>query len=106
VELPVPSRWNVLAYVFRGRVEVGRDARVVQDGQLAVLAPDGDAVVLAANGGTAEVLVLGGEPIGEPTIQYGPFVMNTEDEIHEAIADYRAGRMGEIAPELAPAPSS
>ena len=44
-----------------------------------------------------EVLLLGGRPIGEPVVQYGPFVMNTEAEIRRAILDYQAGRMGEIA---------
>jgi redox-sensitive bicupin YhaK (pirin superfamily) len=41
-----------------------------------------------------DVLILAGEPIGEPVVQYGPFVMNTEEEIHQAIEDYRNGRMG------------
>ena len=45
----------------------------------------------------AELLVLQGRPIGEPVAQYGPFVMNTEQEIRQAIADYQGGRMGRIA---------
>ncbi len=58
-------------------------------------------IVLAAGrsarlGTPKQLLVLGGEPIDEPVVQYGPFVMNTEREIHQAILDYRAGRLGEI----------
>jgi redox-sensitive bicupin YhaK (pirin superfamily) len=104
IEQPVPRGWNVLVYVFGGRARIGRDLRVVPDGDLAVLAKDGDALVLESDGGRAELLVLAGEPLGEPVLQYGPFVMSTEEEILQAIEDYRAGRMGEIAPALSPPP--
>ena len=104
LDQPVPRGWNALAYVFGGRARVGRDRRVVQDGSLAVLAHDGDALRLEGDGVPGRVLLLAGEPIREPVVRYGPFVMNTEQEIMQAIEDYRAGRMGEIAAEIAPAP--
>jgi len=104
---PVPEGWNVFAYVFAGRARVGAEARVARAGEIVVLEPKGGPVALAADGaGGAELLLLGGEPLGEPIARYGPFVMNTEAEIHEAFADYRAGRMGTIAPEVvAPSPA-
>jgi len=66
-----------------------------------VLDREGGPVALAvdADGEPAELLLAAGEPIREPVVRYGPFVMNTEREIVEAIADYRAGRMGAIEAE-------
>lgn len=83
-----------LVYVFRGEVEIA--GRRVGDGQLAVV-PEGagDEIAIRA-AGRAELLVLGGVPLGEPVARYGPFVMNTELEIMQAIRDYQTGRMGEI----------
>jgi quercetin 2,3-dioxygenase len=95
---PAPSNHNVFAYVLGGAAEVG--GRRVRDGELALLGP-GDTVELAATDEAAELLLLGGVPLGEPVARYGPFVMNTREELMEALADYRAGRMGSIAPEIA-----
>jgi redox-sensitive bicupin YhaK (pirin superfamily) len=67
----------------------------VTDGQLAVFG-DGDTVHFAA-GEHAQAMLLSGVPLREPVVQYGPFVMNTEREIMQAIEDYQAGRLGEIA---------
>jgi redox-sensitive bicupin YhaK (pirin superfamily) len=102
LELPVPHGWNAAAYVFRGRVEVGagKVAQAAASGELALLAHDGEVARLEGGPGGAELLFLAGEPIREPMVHYGPFVMNTEQEIMDAIADYRAGRMGEIPPEI------
>jgi redox-sensitive bicupin YhaK (pirin superfamily) len=101
LEQPVPGGWNAFAYVFSGRARIGREARVARSGELVALEREGGPVALAADpdGEGAEVLLAAGEPIGEPVARYGPFVMNTEQEIVEAIADYRAGRMGEIEAE-------
>jgi redox-sensitive bicupin YhaK (pirin superfamily) len=57
---------------------------------------DGDTVTLAAGEEPLDVLLLGGVPLKEPVVRYGPFVMNTEDEIRQAVIDYQAGRMGQI----------
>jgi redox-sensitive bicupin YhaK (pirin superfamily) len=92
VTLPIDSRHRVLAYVFEGAVRI--HGRPVGDGQLALLG-DGDAVQLGAVG-HGRLLLLAGVPHGEPVARYGPFVMNSEQEIVDAINDYRAGRLGEI----------
>lgn len=104
---PVPAGWNVLAYVFAGSVRVGAEERVARSGELVVLERAGGPALLAGHGeGGGEALLLAAEPIGEPVARYGPFVMNDEEEIREAIADYRAGRMGMIAAEtVAPGPA-
>ena len=99
LEVPIPPGWNAGALVFRGRADLGAGL-LARGGQLAVWAHDGEAVRLRAEPEGAELLLLAGEPIGEPVVHYGPFVMNTEREIAQAIDDYRAGRMGEIPPEI------
>ncbi len=92
VDVPLPREHTAYVYVFEGAVLVaGRELRA---GQLAVLA-EGDAVSFEAREG-AQALVLSGVPLREPVVQYGPFVMNTEREIQEAIEDYRHGRLGTI----------
>jgi len=93
LEIPLPRDHAAYAYVFEGAARIGD--RAVKDGELAVLG-DGDAVEIAASE-RAQLLLLSGVPLGEPVVQYGPFVMNTEAEIRQAILDYRAGRLGEIA---------
>ena len=93
-ELPVEQ--NALVYVFQGSVRVGTAGRTLDEGQLALLG-DGDAVRLRGNAeGGGRLLLLGGVPLREPVVHYGPFVMNTEREIEQAIRDYRSGKMGEI----------
>lgn len=92
VDVPLPPDHAAYVYVFEGAVRVG--GRTVTDGQLAVLG-DGDTVHFTAVE-PAQALLLSGVPLREPVVQYGPFVMNTEQEIVQAIEDYRAGRLGEI----------
>lgn len=101
LDVPWPSAFNALVYVLAGRGSVGDEARPIEEGRLAVLGSGDHVVVRAAHRQpvatpTLEVLLLGGRPIGEPVVQYGPFVMSTKDEIVQAIEDYRAGRMGHI----------
>ncbi|RPH72304.1 MAG: pirin family protein [Myxococcaceae bacterium] len=98
VEVPVPPEFQVFAYVFGGSVLAGPEAREVRNGQAALFGP-GDAVtlsVLKEAGGPARLLLLGGVPLREPVARYGPFVMNSSEEIHQAIVDFQAGRLGAI----------
>jgi len=103
LELPWPREFNALAYVLSGRGTAGIGRVALREGQLAVFGP-GDALAIAADDQQTsraprlEILLLGGRPIRETIAFYGPFVMNTREEIIQAIADYRAGRMGVIPP--------
>jgi quercetin 2,3-dioxygenase len=94
LRLPWSPAYSAFAYVLAGRGTVGGEGRPLEDGQLAVFGP-GDHVVATANpAGPLEVLLLGGLPIGAPVYHYGPFVMNTRDEIIQTLEDYEAGRLG------------
>jgi redox-sensitive bicupin YhaK (pirin superfamily) len=82
-------------FVLRGRIRLGT-GETVGEAQIAVLEREGRRVVVEAEEDTV-LLLLNGEPIAEPVVGYGPFVMNTEKEIRQAITDYQSGRMGRIA---------
>jgi redox-sensitive bicupin YhaK (pirin superfamily) len=89
VSIPLPENHNAFAYVFEGEgVRVG-DEQLVR-GELAVLSA-GDSVALAADGKSARVLVVAGKPLNEPVAKYGPFVMNTPEQIVQAIQDFQSG---------------
>ena len=95
----VPGAYNAFAYVVEGEGLFGADSERVQDGQMVLFAQDADEVRIEnpANAkATLEVLLIGGMPLNEPVARYGPFVMNTEGEIRQAIEDYQMGRMGVI----------
>ena len=91
-EQPLPSSHNAFVYVYRGQVAIDGQAVPVQ--RMAILANDADrdGVVMEA-GPDSRVLLIAGQPLNEPIAQYGPFVMNTQQEIYQAISDYRAGRL-------------
>ena len=80
---------NAFVYVYRGGLKIGDTDVGVQ--RMAILANDGDGVVLKAPAFT-RALLIAGKPLGEPIAQYGPFVMNTNDEIFQAVKDYQAGK--------------
>jgi quercetin 2,3-dioxygenase len=93
--LDAPAGHNVMLYVFGGGVSVGKDASRLKAGQLGILS-DGDQLAIAnTSDETAELLVLGAEPINEPVARYGPFVMNTREEVFQAFDDFNAGKFGE-----------
>jgi len=94
VTLPLAPEQQALIYVFQGAARIGNEGSPVVDGQLALLAA-GDSVRLRARQ-DARLLLLAGVPLNEPVARYGPFVMNTEQEIQQAFRDYQSGKMGEI----------
>ena len=110
LRLPWRPDFNALGYVLAGSGSAGQDRRPVRTGQMAVFGP-GDTLTFAAgeraNGPSQglDVLVLGGEPIREPVAAYGPFVMNTRDELVQAFEDYQAGRLGSIPAQASEIPA-
>lgn len=93
-EQALPAGHNAFVYVYRGEVTVGSTA--VPRQRMAILANDAqaDGVVIEASV-DAQVLLIAGRPLKEPIVQYGPFVMNTQQQIYQALTDFRDGRLGE-----------
>jgi len=94
-ELALPDGWTAALIVLRGVVRVN-GGEGVREAQMVVLDRVGESLSVAAEG-DAVVLLLSGEPIDEPIVGYGPFVMNNEAEIAQAISDFNGGHFGEIA---------
>ncbi len=92
VKVDVPDGHTTLVYVFQDQASIGEQQ--LQNGQLAVLSKEG--VVEITGNAETRVLLIAGKPLNEPIAQYGPFVMNTTEEIEQAIADYRDGTL--VAP--------
>ncbi len=101
IELPWRRDFNALAYVMSGDGHAGAERRPLNSGQLAVFGA-GDSIVLGANQRqdsrhhALDVVLLGGLPIKEPVAAYGPFVMNTREQLVQAFEDFQAGRLGTI----------
>lgn len=91
-EQALAAQHNAFIYVYRGELEVG--GKRIAAGRMAILdnAPESDGVRLHTGDKPARVLLIAGRPLGEPIVQHGPFVMNTVDEIRQAIEDFRAGK--------------
>jgi len=96
----VPAGRPVMLAVLRGSVLVN-GSQVAHDAQVAMLDRSGDELLLEGSSDTT-LLLLSGAPIDEPVVGYGPFVMNSVDEINQAIEDFNSGRFGKIAPASAP----
>ena len=94
-EQHLPATHNAFVYVYHGGLDVvqGDNATAVPLKRMAVLTPGGDGVVLRASANT-RAIVIAGKPLNEPIAQYGPFVMNTREELVQAVDDFRAGLMG------------
>ena len=88
-EQAIASGHNAFAYVYEGEVSVGAES--VGKGELIVLG-DGDAVTVTGKSAKSRLILVAGKPIGEPVARYGPFVMNTQAEIMQAVQDYQSGR--------------
>ncbi len=95
IELAVPEGHTTMLVVQDGVVTVG-ETEQVKSGELARFDRSGDRIAVSSVG-TARVLLLSGQPIGEPVVGQGPFVMNTSAEIRQAIADYQSGAMGSLS---------
>jgi redox-sensitive bicupin YhaK (pirin superfamily) len=96
----VPSDYNAFAYIVDGEGHFGDEREQGVDAQMVMFAPDGNRVRIensSSSHKTLDVLLIAGVPLHEPIARYGPFVMNTNAEIHQAFEDYRLGRMGVIS---------
>ena len=93
-ELPQPDGWTTLVVVLDGTVQVNGET-ILRAAEMATLSTDGSGLRIEANG-DAKLLVLAGEPIDEPVVGYGPFVMNSQQEIIQSIADFNSGKYGRM----------
>ena len=89
----IPETYNAFAFIVSGQAAFGD--RLARENDMVLFGRDGDAVTITTENG-AELLLIGGVPLDEPVARYGPFVMNSEQEIMTAVRDYQSGRMGEI----------
>jgi quercetin 2,3-dioxygenase len=94
-QLSLPDGHNAGIVLLRGSVQVNTTQTVEGEARLVLLSAEGEALRLYAKQDSI-LLVLSGEPIDEPVASYGPFVMNTRDEIRQAVSDYNAGKMGHL----------
>jgi quercetin 2,3-dioxygenase len=97
-EQSVPEAQRGLVYVFKGQAQVGTPEASVREGQAALLG-SGNVVRIGVSGDVsqpAQALLLSGKPLDEPVARYGPFVMNTRQQIEQAVVDYQSGRFGVI----------
>lgn len=93
LDLPVPATHNAFLYVYEGELGIGADARNAPAGRMAILSNSGqsDGVSVRAQG-NSRFLLIAGKPLNEPIAQWGPFVMNTREQVEQAIQDFRDGR--------------
>jgi len=94
LSLPIESGYNAFVYLYEGEAVIG-DKRVPH--RAAGVLTEGDSVTIQAGKDGAQLLLLAGKPIGEPVFQHGPFVMNTREEVEQAMWDYRDGRLTDAA---------
>jgi redox-sensitive bicupin YhaK (pirin superfamily) len=94
-DLALPEGKNSAVVLLKGNARLNGETALEGEARIAVLDPDGDSVTFETVEDST-LLVLSGEPIHEPVASYGPFVMNTEEELAQAVADYRSGKMGHL----------
>lgn len=91
VEIPIPAGQTAFLYIFEGKMHL--DGETIETNRLVTL-DDGDGVSIKAGSKGARFILLAADPIKEPIARYGPFVMNTQEEIYQAFDDFRAGKFG------------
>jgi len=100
VDIPVDSEYNTFAYILSGEGTFSEKKNEnASKGQMVIFNKDGESISIKASKHVSEalqLLLIGGSPINEPIARYGPFVMNTKQEIYQAMEDYRSGRLGMI----------
>lgn len=94
---PVPSGFRVFAYLLGDGGRYGAGQTAIGARQMVVFDTVGDVITVTAAHEPLQFLLIGGVPLGEPVVRYGPFVMNTKDEIRQAVIDYQRGRFGHIS---------
>ena len=93
LQLPIPNTYNTLLYVLNGTLAM--DGQKVKAKDMVWLENNGDYIEIEATA-TTRFIILSGEPIGEPVASYGPFVMNTKEELEHAVSDFHSGDMGTL----------
>lgn len=88
----IPNMHNAFIYVYRGAVQVGETTVPIKRMGILHNSPEADGVTLTATE-EARIILVAGKPLKEPIVQYGPFVMNTQAEIEQALSDFRGGRL-------------
>jgi redox-sensitive bicupin YhaK (pirin superfamily) len=99
VAQPIPSSYNAFCYVVRGKGLIGKDRIEAEKGKAVIFKKDGEQVTIASASDSKsplEILLLAGVPLNEPIARYGPFVMNSNEEIYQTVEDYQNGRLGTI----------
>ncbi|BAW80629.1 pirin [Candidatus Nitrosoglobus terrae] len=92
-KLDLPINHNAFVYVYGGAAQISAQAKLVTQGELAVLGTGGLVTLAATDADPVQLLLVAGQPLREPVARYGPFVMNTKDEIRAAMEDFQAGRL-------------
>jgi redox-sensitive bicupin YhaK (pirin superfamily) len=99
VDQEIPHNFNTFTYVAQGQGLFGAEQKTAKKEQAVFFANEGDAITFSNPSNATEsleLILLGGVPIGEPVKRFGPFVMNTEEELQQAVKDYQNGDMGSI----------
>jgi hypothetical protein len=92
-EQALPPGHNAFVYVYRGSLQIGTEEVPQQRMAILANAPDADGVVLRAGSAATRAVLIAGQPLNEPIAQHGPFVMNTREQLHQAVQDFNAGRL-------------